>query len=314
MEPTPGLEPYRLIDRFAVGGNAEIYRAHDTRNGDVVVIKRLRSDVDFEPEAVAGFILEGELGLRMRHRNLIRARGRGTFDGLDYIVLDYVDGPDLSRVLGRASERKVRIPTEFCLFIVREVLDGLDFAHDLATDRGWPMGLVHRDLSPRNVFIAYDGTIRLADFGSAVSTLLEPPPTEVIGSPGYLSPEQAALGPLDRRSDVFSVGCMLFHLMAGFPPYDVAGKREDQVLAAHRRGSMRPLPGSVPDAVRAIITRACALDRDQRHPTAAAMRDDVDRVLHEKAYTCPLAIATLTRHLFKAEYQSSRLSGSPLTF
>lgn len=308
------IGPYQLLDRYAVGGSAEIYRAHDTRNGDLVVIKRLRPDVDHPATVTQGFLREVNLASQMNHKNLIHGRDRGVHHGQHYVVLEFVDGPDLRRLLSRARERNVKIPLEFALFMAREVLDGLEYSHNLVTPQGVAMGLVHRDICPRNVFVSYDGSIRVADFGCSVFTHLEKPPTAVVGSLGYLSPEQASLLPLDRRSDVFAVGCILHELVVGSPALDRENKSDAAVLKAHKKCRLRPVPPDVPDNVRLILEMACSADRAFRYPTAGAMRDAVDGILQEKAYTTSLAIAALTRHLFREEFKATRLPGSPLTF
>jgi serine/threonine-protein kinase len=311
----PRIGYFELIDRFAVGGAAEIYRARDVRSGDVVVIKRLRPEKEHEPSLVNGFMREMELSLQMKHKNLIHGIDWGTHNGSEYAVLEFVDGVDLSRVVARAASRKIRIPLEFSLYIVREILDGLHYAHGLQTERGDSVGLVHRDLNPRNVFISYDGRIRVADFGASLATLLELPPEEVVGSPGYLSPEQARLEPLDCRSDIFAAGCILFELVTNLRAFDTAGKKDATVLKMHQSGEIRPVPRDVTDDVKRIIEKACALTPQERYEHAAQMREALDAVLRtQRSSTTELAIAALTRNLFKPEFQASRLQGSPLTF
>src|SRR5207249_3273996 len=107
------------------------------------------------------------------------------------------------------------LPFESALFIMTSILDGLTFAHDLKDDQGRPLGFVHRDLSPRNVFVRYDGEVRVADFGTAWCATTDPPPAEIVGTPGYLSPEQARLETLDCRSDIFAAGCIFQELVTG---------------------------------------------------------------------------------------------------
>lgn len=293
------LDRYDVLDQLALGGAAELYRARDKRTGDVVVIKRLRSDLGFDPAVSAGFFREIQLALASEHKNLIRALDRGTFNGADWVAVELIDGQDLATLLERTAARGERLSHALSLFIVREMLDGLAFAYNIADATGVPMGLVHRDLNPRNVLIGYDGGVHVADFGASVASLTEPVPDEVVGSPGYLSPEQASLSHLDARSDIFAVGCILYELVTGQPAFDVAGKREAQTLKLHQKGQIKKLPRDVPESMQLLIEIACAPDREDRYRTAVQMRDAVDELLRERGeHELQARLASLMRAVF----------------
>ncbi|MEW5851162.1 MAG: serine/threonine-protein kinase [Myxococcota bacterium] len=306
---------YEVVDRYAVGGVAEIYRCRDVRSGDVVALKRMKPEAARDASVRRGFFREADLARMMSHRNLVHCHETSREQGKEWAVYDFVDGPDLERILTRALDRRVKIPVDFSLHIIREVLDGLHFAHMLGGSDGRSLGFVHRDLSPRNVFVAYDGRVRVGDLGCATLTLIEPLPPDVVGSPGYLSPEQARGEPLDHRSDVYAVGVVLYELLVGARAFDVAGKKDAKVLELHKKGKMKAVPSSLPAPLRAIIERACQVDPEKRYATAAEMRDAVDADLRTRnSSVSELAIAALTRNLFREEYQVSRLPGSPLAF
>jgi len=310
----PRLGPYDLIDRFAIGGVAEIYRARDTRNGDVVVIKRMRPDRPFDPELHAGFLREMQVALKAQHKNLIRGYELGTFNNIDFGVLEYVDGQDLESILDRVRRQKIQVPLSFATFIVNEILEGLDFAHKLTDPRGAPLGLVHRDIAPKNIFVRYDGAVRVADFGLSLATSQEAA-DEIVGTPGYLAPEQARGEPLDARCDIFAVGCILYDLIAGQRAFDCVGLDDTQMLRMHALAKHRPVPSSVPARLRIVIENALSLNRDDRCTSAADMRRALHMSEHppDSAHT-PLGIATLVRRLFDVEFKASRLPGNPLTF
>jgi serine/threonine-protein kinase len=308
------LGPYDLIDRFAIGGVAEIYRAKDTRNGDIVIIKRMRPDRPFDPELHAGFLREMQVALKAKHKNLIRGYELGTFNNVDFGVLEYVDGQDLESILERVRRQKIQVPLGFATFIVNEILEGLDFAHRLTDPRGAPLGLVHRDLAPKNIFVRYDGAVRVADFGLSLATLQESV-EEIVGTPGYLAPEQARGEALDARCDVFAVGCILYDLVVGQRAYDYGGLRDTQMLRMHALAKYRAVPTTVPERLRLVIEHAMSLHRDDRFATAADMRRALQMTEHPPDTThTPLGIATLVRRLFDAEFKASRLPGNPLTF
>lgn len=273
------LSRYEILDRHAVGGVAELYRARDKRTGRVIILKRMRPDLDFDPAVSAGFFREIQLAMDSGHKNLIRGLDRGTHNGLDWVALEFVDGHDLERVLEREKGHGEPLSFELSLFIAREILDGLAFAHQLKDPLGQPMGLVHRDLNPRNILVGYDGGVYVADFGASIATLSEPDPEEVVGSVGYLSPEQARLKPLDPRSDVFAVGCILYELVMKEPAFEREGKSDAQLLKQHQRGQIRRIPSQLPEPIRLVLEIACAPDREDRYVDALTMLRAIDDIL-----------------------------------
>lgn len=305
---------WELIDHFATGGVAEIYRARDTSSGEVVIIKRIRPDLEFDPEKHAGFYRELQLALLCTHKNLIRGIAKGTQNGADYGVLEYVDGPDLGAVLSRATAARIAIEPSIATWVVGEVLDGIDFAYRLTDGTGRELGLVHRDLTPKNIFVRYDGQVRVGDFGSSLASKQEPADV-VVGTPGYLSPEQALLQPLDHRSDVYAAGLLLQELVTGLPAFDLSGgkwsakKSDAALLKAHQRNQRRPLPTSVPEDLRMVIEIATALDPADRYQSAREMKRGLARTDSPPRAESADDLSTLVRRLFAAELRASRIPG-----
>jgi eukaryotic-like serine/threonine-protein kinase len=308
-------EHYELIDRFATGGVAELYRARDVRDGKIVVIKRMRADADFDPEQSAGFLRELQLALMCKHKNLIEGYAKGTAqDGSDYGVLEYVDGQDLHAILARARKTNVAIPASFATYIVGEILDGLEFAWTLKDGRGRQLGLVHRDLAPKNVFVRYDGQVRIGDFGSSCAALQEPTPQEVVGTPGYMSPEQASRQKLDQRSDVFAAGCIFFELLAGKGAFDLDKKNDAAILKMHQKAQRRPIPPTVPEDLAMIIDIATAASPEDRYQSAKDMLRGLKRTDTPPDASTALGIATIVRRMFADEFKNSRIPGATLPF
>ncbi|MCP4498518.1 MAG: serine/threonine protein kinase [Deltaproteobacteria bacterium] len=284
----PALEPprlggrYEILDRFAVGGAAEIFRAKDAKNGHVVVVKRMRPDLPFDPEVSAGFLREIQLSLLCKHKNVLRGLDHGSHSGLDYVVLEYIRGKDLEMVIDAAQRRGLRISHVISIHIVQQMLAGLSAIHTLQDHDGMPMGLVHRDLTPRNVFVRYDGEVRVADFGASVATAQEPVPDEVVGSVGYLSPEQAALQVLDGRTDIFCCGLILFELLLGQPAFPTSGRKESQILRLHQKGAIKKLPRGMPDDLKMIIDIACSPDPEDRYANAHTMYKSLQEALDDR--------------------------------
>ncbi|OGQ17065.1 MAG: hypothetical protein A2138_05830 [Deltaproteobacteria bacterium RBG_16_71_12] len=304
---------WELIDHFATGGVAEIYRARDTRSGEVVIIKRIRPDLEFDPEKHAGFYRELQLALLCTHKNLIRGIAKGTQNGADFGVLEYVDGQDLAAVLERARTARTALPPEVATWVISEVLDGIDFAYRLTDGAGRELGLVHRDLTPRNIFVRYDGQVRVGDFGSSLASKQEPADA-VVGTLGYLSPEQALLQPIDHRSDIYTAGLVLQELLTGEPAFERSsrwsGKKNDAtLLKAHQRNQRRPLPASVPEDLRLVIDIATALDPADRYQSAREMNKGLLRSEHPPLPENAEQLSALVRRLFGAELRTSRIPG-----
>ncbi len=314
MAAVSRLGPYELIDRFAVGGVAEIYRAKDTRTGEIVVVKRMRSDRPFDPEMHAGFLHEMQVSLKAKHKNLIRGYELSSHASVEYGVMEYVDGQDLESVLSRARQQKIHIPYGFATFVVSEILDGMDFAQTITDSRGEVMGLVHRDLAPKNIFVRYDGQIRVGDFGLSLAARQEIV-EEVVGTPGYLSPEQARGEQLDARSDLFAIGCILYEMTSGQRAFDVAARSDTQMLKTHSAAKHRPIPLEIPERLHLVIETALARHRDDRYESAFEMRKALRRTeFPPDEGLAPLGIATLVRRLFDEEFKATRLPGNPLPF
>ena len=308
------LGPYELIDRFAVGGVAEIYRAKDTRTGEIVVIKRMRSDRPVDPEMHAGFLREMQVALKAKHKNLIRGYELSSHASVEYGVMEYVDGQDLESILQRARQQKIQVPYGFGTFIVSEILDGMDFAQGITDSRGEILGLVHRDLAPKNIFVRYDGQVRVGDFGLSLAARQEMA-EEVVGTPGYLSPEQARGEQMDARSDLFAIGCLLYELVVGQRAFDVAGKSDADMLKMHSLARHRPLTRELPECLAMVLETALAVSRDDRYPNAFEMRKALRRTeFPPDDGLAPLGIATLVRRLFDEEFKATRLPGNPLPF
>lgn len=304
---------YQLIDHFATGGVAEIYRARDTRTGLVVIIKKLRADTAFDRDEYAGFLQELQLAMRCTHKNLIQGYEKGTTDGIEYGVFEYVDGQDLHAIIHRARKNRVTIPVSFATFIVGEILDGLEFAWKIKDERGRQLGLVHRDLAPKNVFVRYDGQVRIGDFGSSVMSLIEQPDT-VLGTPGFMSPEQASLERVDQRSDLFAVGCILYELVVGRAAFDLAGKKDPAILKMHQKAQRRPIPPTIPEDLAMVLEIATAASPDDRYQSAHEMLRGLKQTDSPPDRQATLGIATLMRGLFAPEFKATRMPGNPLPF
>jgi serine/threonine protein kinase len=308
------LGAYTIIDRLAVGGVAEIYRARDTRTDTLVVLKKLRAEFAADERTRAEFLREIEFATRTRHKNIVH--GLEVVRDGDHVigVLEYVDGQDLGSILARARAQGVALPHRLATYILDQILDGLAYIQTLAGDDGRALKLVHRDLAPKNIFVRYDGEIRVGDFGLCVATSTEAKPP-VAGTPGSMSPEQAMGESLDVRSDIYAVGLIGAELVTGRPAFQVAGLDEQQLLELHAAAWRPPFSHEVPSRLALVLETALSADREDRFTKPETMRQGLRTSEHPpEAALAPVGLATIVRRLFDAEYRATRLPGSMQPF
>lgn len=286
---TQRLGRYHLTDRIAFGGMAEIFRGF-TFDADGfqrdVAIKRLLPQYADDQAFVTMLTDEFKLVSHLDHANIAEVYELARVDGTLLVAMEYVDGKDLRSSLKNAKQVGKKLDLFDAAYIMACALDGLHHAHQ-AADGGETLGIVHRDFSPSNILIAYDGRVKLIDFGIAKARLMRVQTrTGVIkGKVKYMSPEQAFGRALDRRSDVFSAGSVLYQLCTGRAPFKA--RTEVDLIYAVRDACpvpIRQLKRSLPEDLARIVERAMEKERDDRYPTALAFRDDLLRYLHRE---CP---------------------------
>ncbi len=278
---TRRLGRYHLIERIGAGGMARLYRGftydEDGFRRDVAV-KLLLPVADGEKRQRYVKMLADEYRLisRLRHPNIVEVYELGEADDELYIAMEYVDGRDLRSTLHRARRTDRPIAVEDAAWLLAEALDGLEHAHRAADEQGRPLGIVHRDFSPANVLVGFDGRVRICDFGIAKArdNQVRTRAGIIKGKVRYMSPEQARGKPLDGRSDVFAAGSVLYEMLAGRPPF--TGPNEMEIIRAVRRASPEPLERlatHAPEALVALVRRAMAPAPEDRFQSAAAFRD-----------------------------------------
>src|SRR2546423_3001923 len=185
----------------------------------LAVVKQILPHLADSREFSDLLITEAKLAARLDHANIVQVHDLGRIDGFLYIAMQYVEGFDLNELLRRCSRSKTGLPVEYALLIITEVLRGLDYAHRKTSDNGVALGIVHRDVSPSNILISFEGEVKLCDFGIAHANdaVASDAYSEdlIKGKAGYMSPEQALGKPLDARADVFAIGIVLWELLAG---------------------------------------------------------------------------------------------------
>ncbi|MBK7153734.1 MAG: serine/threonine protein kinase [Sandaracinaceae bacterium] len=280
--------PYRLVDRVAVGGMAEVFRAIEPRPAGedrVICVKRMLPHLASEPGALAMFEEEARLGAHIRHPNVVQMLGFGEAGGQPYLALEYVRGCDLWRLLRWVQHQGLGLPLETCVYVVRQILKGLAAVHEARDDDGLPLGVVHRDVSPSNVLLSVHGDVKLGDLGIAQSHLHAHIPARHsgrrMGKLGYLAPEQVTGAALDVRTDLFAVGVIAAELLMGGKPL-FRGGSELAILLAIRDGNIDQFAStakSLPEPLRAFVVHLLAAAPDARPHSAMEALAVLDAVI-----------------------------------
>ncbi|AKJ07615.1 Serine/threonine-protein kinase Pkn6 [Archangium gephyra] len=304
---------YTLLSQLATGGMGEIFLARlEGAQGfeKLCVIKKILPQLAADPEFVERFVGEARTLVKLSHGSIAQVLDMGLHEGDAYMALEYVDGKDLRKVAARARDRQKPLPLTFVLFVMGRVLDALAYAHRKKGDDEGELNLVHRDISPQNILISYEGEVKVIDFGLAKSRLsaAKTNPSIILGKFLYMSPEQARHQPVDRRSDLYAVGLCLYELISGRNPFDLLPPGE--LMSAVAQPTVQPLGEvvpSAPPAVTQLVMKALAVDPAQRFQTAEELRGKLNACLLElDPSSGPESVSRYMHELFGPEYQGER--------
>lgn len=285
LEELPRLGSYTLFEKIGRGGMAELFLARqETELGAtrLAVVKLILPAFASDKRFAEMLIHEAKLAARLGHRNIAQVLDLGREEGRLYIAMEYVEGVDLTALLRHCSEREEGLPIEHAVGIVAEVLAGLHYAHRRTTDAGVPLGIVHRDVSPSNILVSYDGEVKLCDFGIAhANDLVAEDATDALkGKAGYMSPEHARGQAVDQRADVFAAGIVLWELISGRRLYRPRGPIP--LIEQARAAEIPPLVDrgfAHFDLLASIVRRALKVDRKERYSSAAMFQLDLEEYL-----------------------------------
>lgn len=290
-QPAPVLYgKYQLLDLLARGGMAEVFKAksHGVEGFEkVLVIKRILPELSENPQFVEMFINEAKIAVTLSHANIVQVFDLGRADGMYFIAMEYVAGYDLATVLARGQKLARKIPQELAVYVVSELAKGLDYAHRRRDAQLRPLNIVHRDVSPQNVLISFEGEVKLTDFGIAkaalaVSTTEDTDVGVLKGKYAYMSPEQARGDAVDSRTDLFALGVVLYELLTGENPFFVAESAYEtlrRVRDCDYRKLTARMPG-LPAELASIVERAMSPKPDDRHPNAGLLYEELVQFLY----------------------------------
>ncbi|RME44201.1 MAG: PEGA domain-containing protein [Deltaproteobacteria bacterium] len=279
------LGKYELLRKIASGGMGEVFLARQVGEGGfekILAIKRILPHLTEDETFVRMFLDEARTSARLNHVNIVQIYELGKEAGVHFIAMEYVHGLDLRRILDRQREAGGGLPPALSLFVIREALTGLHYAHRQTTPEGIPLGIVHRDISPQNILISYEGEVKIADFGiaRAANRISEATGGMLKGKIAYMSPEQVAGKEVGPASDIFSIGIVLYEVLTGKRPFE--GKTSLEILQAIRKAEVPPpstLDPGLPPRIDEIVCRALARSPEDRYPDARSMALALQEVL-----------------------------------
>ncbi|MCA9552336.1 MAG: protein kinase [Myxococcales bacterium] len=292
--------PYVILDQIGDGGMAEIFLAKMQGYSGfekLIALKRIHPRYSQNQTFAKMLIHEAKLAASLQHFNVVQVYDLGEIDGQVFVAMEYVKGRDLAGVLSNTYRRKERLPLPLSLCIATEFMTGLDYAHRMRSADGSPLGIIHRDISPQNLLISYEGEVKVTDFGIA-RVLSEKDgfqlPGNLHGKFGYMSPEQVKGQEIDQRSDIFSAGVVLWEMLTGTRLFRGKEHKETiKMIVSHPI----PLPSSknpeVPPAVDRVVLKALARDPNNRYQTTGALLGELSRVadsLPRRAATRDLSV------------------------
>ena len=297
------IQRYELLDRIGMGALSELHRAYawpdDGGKPALVVVKRIRHEQAQDPEVVEMFLDEMRVVALLDHPNIVKMLDVGHLDGDWFLSLEHVKGCDLESLLVSRAEG-MPLSTNVSLYVLRELLKGLHYAHQATGPGGLLLKVVHRDLEPSNVLLSTSGEVKLTDFGVAKSTVRSSGTAvgTVKGNHLYMAPEQIERRPLDARTDVFGAGMLLHRLLSGRHP--LGKERTSALLTRIVKGDIPPpssMNRSLPEEIDDLVMRAIRPNPDDRYPTADAFRaalDSTSGVLGLTLEPGPLIVAVRT--------------------
>jgi len=281
---------YEMIRKVADGGMGVVYEAHQLGAGNfrkVVAVKLIREEYSAIEEFQNNFIGEARLVADLIHTNIVQTYHLGQVGGQYFMVMEFVRGVNVEQFLDQHRKLGKEIPVDLAAFIVSRVARGLTYAHAKCDREGRHLNIVHRDIGPKNVMLAYEGDVKLTDFGiaKALDLMYNEEGKVIAGKDEYLSPEQANFGVTDARADLFPLGIVLTELLLGknlFRSVDRAQSRRNILsMPIPKFAKLRP---EIDARLEAIIQRALTRDRDQRYQSAGEMLTDLELYLYSDRY------------------------------
>ena len=307
---------YLLLRRLSRGGMGEIFlgKLGEIQGFEKPVIKKILPNLSADDDFIRRFIDEAQVAIKLNHANIAQVYEVGKFNGDYFLAIEYVEGRDLRRLVTRAREAQTRLPPDLCLYVARELVAGLGYAHRRTDPEGTSLALVHCDISPPNVMVSFEGEVKVIDFGIAKSAIriAGSNPNMGFGKFGYMAPEQLVRGGIvDRRTDIYAAGVVLYELLTGerlflFPD----GADYKQIARTVTRGEFTPVSERDPrldPSLDPIVAKALAPRADDRYQSCEEFRAAVQQKLYQMNPTISSdSLAHFVKGLFSDEIDEER--------
>ncbi len=303
---------YSLLERLAMGGMAEVFLARPQGQERFVAIKRILPNVAADDDFIAMFIDEAKIAGQLTHPNIAQILDIGKIQNSYFIAMEYISGHDVRALWDRVREAAENtdgpkgLPIATACHIVKKLAEGLDHAHRKRDAKGRPLGIIHRDVSPQNILISYDGDLKIIDFGiaKAANRIVKTQTGILKGKFAYMAPEQARGEPIDHRSDIFAIGVVLYELLTGERAFK--GDTDFVLLEKVRKVDIIPareLRKDIPRELERIMLKALARDAGERYAWASALAGDLDRFMSDQGLTTSRdELGAFVRRTFRDEH------------
>jgi serine/threonine-protein kinase len=306
---------YEIIRKIFEGGMGIVYEAEQHGARDFVkrvAIKIIRPNYASQKMFIENFIGEAKLVADLIHTNIVQTYHLGETNGVAFICMELIRGVNLEQFTHQLADKKRVLPKELAVFITSRVARGLAYAHAKADRDGKPLGIVHRDVSFKNIMIAFEGDVKLTDFGIAKAKgfLTDQEGEVVAGKPDYMSPEQADFQVTDKRSDIFSAGVVLAHLLLGRNIFKGETAEESRSRIIHQPiPDFRSLDARIDDKLNDILHHCLVRDVSRRYKSADQLMTELEYYIYHRGYgPTNETLGKFIRELFDQEPRKSRVA------
>jgi serine/threonine-protein kinase len=298
---------YQVFERLGEGGMCHVFRARKRGETNDCALKVLKDEQRQDERVLNLFLTEADVALLLDHPNLIATYDAGEVNGRYYIAMELIEGRTLAEIVEACNKQRIQMPGDFVLYIVNEILEGLQGLHSASGKTGRPLGLIHRDVTPHNIFVSYEGRVTLGDFGIAhIAAYGDADPGQAIGKIGYLAPEVVLQEDIDHRADIFAAGIVLYELLTDKRLFEEGTDEElMQAIADARVERPRMFEPNMSRGLEAQIMRALAKRARDRFESAEEMTYALEPYW-SKLIGNPKAIAGFMGGLFREEARAYR--------
>ncbi len=299
---------YVILDQLAIGGMSELFRSlvvGDKSGKKLIALKKVLHHLSNDEDLTSSFLEQAGLAALLNHQNIVQIYDYGSLEGTCYVAMEYLSGRDCRCLIRNSREKKIPLSHQNAIYVISRVCAGLDYAHKLKDSRGKGLNIVHRDVSPQNVLVTYEGGIKIVDFGIAKSVSQNIHAQKIItkNKLAYMSPELARGKTIDHRTDIFSCGLFLYELITG---NQMLSRDTLQISAKIKNSSYFKSEGPQSEKLQAILEKALQINPDDRYQSCQEMGNDLEECLSTESYPTPAGLSEYMNVLFSEEIDAEK--------